>query len=125
MLKPLPDGEEFRITVDVTAMFTDAEQADGSAKVIREKIEDMFDSWAFIDSFSRNVRVVSRVESTKNAPPAPSLQIRLPPKTVADAIREYQELKHTSPVTLLHKVLDKLIGLTCPHCHKEIGITIE
>jgi hypothetical protein len=122
---PLPNREEFRVNVDVSAWFTDAQQAEAMAKAIREKVLEMFDEWSFMDGYCRNAGVSSRVASMKNPPDSETIHVRLPPKTVADAIREYQELKQTSPVTLLHKVLDKLIGLKCPNCHTEISVVIE
>lgn len=122
--KPLPDGQEFEITVRLKARFVDGKQAEGCAESLRDRTLKLFEEWEFMDGYCRNPGVNSVVRDMKTVP-GQETAIRLPPKTVADAIREYHELKHSSPATLLHKVLDKLIGLTCPHCHKEVSITIE
>jgi K+-transporting ATPase c subunit len=45
--------------------------------------------------------------------------------TIADAIAEYKATRGSSAVKLLHKVLDKIIGLKCPHCHGDVNITIK
>ncbi len=45
--------------------------------------------------------------------------------TIADAIAEYKATRGSSAVKLLHKVLDKIIGLKCPHCHGDVSITIK
>ena len=47
------------------------------------------------------------------------------PRTIQDAIDEYKATRESSATKLLHRVLDKLIGLHCPHCFKDIPIRIE
>lgn len=123
--KPLPNSEEFRLTFNLIAKFVDEAQAEAMGEAIRHQVLDMFESLSVADGYCRNAGISSRVTSEKNVPAPTPLTVRQPPKTIADAIREYQELKNTSPVTLLHKVLDKLIGLKCPNCHQDISITIE
>lgn len=122
--KPLPGGQEFEITVRLTARFVDEKQAEGCADTLRDRTLTLFSDWEFMDGFCRNPGVSSYIRKA-GEPSAAPFAIRLPPKTIEDAIREYKETRQTAPVTLLHKVLDKLIGLTCPHCHKEVSITIE
>ena len=122
--KSLPNAEEFEITVRLTARFVDAKQAEGCADTLRDRTLKLFEEWEFMDGYCRNAGVSSYIRKT-GEPSAAPFAIRLPPKTIEDAIREYKESRNTSPVSLLHRVLDKLIGLTCPHCHKEVSITIE
>lgn len=45
--------------------------------------------------------------------------------TISDAIAQYKATRGSSAVRLLHKILDKIIGLKCPHCHKDVSIKIE
>jgi len=45
--------------------------------------------------------------------------------TIADEIAEYKATRETSAVNLLNRVLDKIIGLKCPHCGENVSITIE
>lgn len=46
-------------------------------------------------------------------------------QTVAEAIEEYKATRGSHAVRLLHRVLDKLIGLKCGHCGKDVSVTIE
>lgn len=46
-------------------------------------------------------------------------------RTIADSIADYKATRGTPAVKLLHRVLDKIIGLKCPHCHGDVNITIE
>lgn len=57
---PLPNREEFRVNVDVSAWFTDEKQAEGMAEAIRAKVLEMFSEWEFMDGYCRNVGVSSR-----------------------------------------------------------------
>src|SRR5436305_14456581 len=45
-------------------------------------------------------------------------------RTIADEIAEYKAVRGTAAVNLLHRVLDKIVGLKCPHCHGDVNITI-
>lgn len=45
--------------------------------------------------------------------------------TIADAIAEYKATRDSSAVKLLHRVLDKIIGLKCPHCGNDVPIVIS
>ena len=46
-------------------------------------------------------------------------------RTIADAIAEYKATRNTAAVKLLHRVLDKLVGLKCPHCREAVSVVLD
>lgn len=45
--------------------------------------------------------------------------------TIAEEIAEYNATKNSSAAKLLHRVLDKITGLRCPHCGNDVNITLD
>ena len=46
-------------------------------------------------------------------------------RTIADDIAEHKATRGTATAKLLDRVLDKLIGLKCNHCGKEVAVEME
>lgn len=72
-------------------------------------------------------------DSLPEAPTAESLNRALakydvpsaPKRTIADDIAEYKATRGTSTVKLLHRVLDKLVDLRCPHCRERVSVILD